>query len=84
MRCRIALGDITPPLILLAMAFFVPGTVVQADKTAVYPASQTEEVTTVESDSEEAPAESTTAAEQDFVPQQEISEDYPIALPADI
>ena len=83
MRFMIAVKSLTAPFILLAL--FVPGAAAQADKTAVYPASQTEEVTTVESDSEEAPAESTTAAaEQDFVPQQEISEDYPIALPADI
>ncbi len=83
MRCRIALGYITAPLILLAVALFIPEAVAQAGKTA-YPASQTREVTTVESSTEETTESITAAAEQDFVPQQEISEDYPIALPVDI
>lgn len=70
-------------LALLAFSLFLPLDVVFADESTTDPATQPEEVTLVDSGTEEA-TKSTAASEQDFIPEQEISEDYPIALPADI
>ena len=74
------------PLVLALLAFtlFLPLKVVFADESTTDPATQPEEVTLVNSGTEEATKSTATASEQDFIPEQEISEDYPIALPADI
>ena len=82
-RERIAVRYITAPLMMLAL--FAPVTAAEADKTADKKLSQQEESTMVGSGTEQEPTElSAATSEQDFVPKQEISEDYPIALPADI